>query len=196
MSRLLITNARIVDPADGTDRLGSLLIQHGRIADRSPWLGKDSSVDAERLDAGGAVLAPGLVDLRVQLGEPGAEHKESFASGALAAVAGGVTSFACLPGTQPPIDDPSMVEFVARRARRTRLAKVYPYAAVTKGLQGEQLAEFGLLREAGAVGFTDGNKAIASARVMRRALSYGRLVDAFLVQHPEEPELARNGVAT
>lgn len=196
MSRLLITNARIVDPADGTDRPGSLLIEHGRIADRSQNLDSDGSVDAERLDAQGAVLAPGLVDLRVQLGEPGAEHKESFASGALAAVAGGVTSFACLPGTLPPIDDPSMVEFVARRARRTRLAKVYPYAAVTKGLQGEQLAEFGLLREAGAVGFTDGNKAVASARVMRRALSYGRLIDAFLVQHPEEPELARNGVAT
>jgi dihydroorotase len=195
MSRLLITNARLVDPCAGTDEPGALLIQNGRIADLGPQLDRDGSIEAERLDARGAVLAPGLVDLRVQLGEPGAEHKESFATGALAAVAGGVTSFACLPGTQPPIDDPSMVEFVARRARQARLAKVYPYAAITKGLAGEQLAEFGLLREAGAIGFTDGHKAVASARIMRRALSYGRLVDAFLVQHPEEPDLARNGVA-
>ncbi|WP_191061259.1 dihydroorotase [Geminicoccus harenae] len=195
MSRLLITNARLVDPVAGTETAGALLVEHGRIAARGPNLGRDESIDAERLDAGGLVLAPGLVDLRVQLGEPGAEHKESFASGALAAVAGGVTSFACLPGTQPPIDDPSMVEFVARRARRVRLAKVYPYAAITKGLKGQELAEFGLLREAGAVGFTDGHLAVANARIMRRALSYGRLVDAFLVQHPEEPDLARGGVA-
>lgn len=195
MSRLLITHARLVDPVAGTERQGSLLIQHGKIAALGPDLEKDGAIEAERLDAGGNVLAPGLVDLRVQLGEPGAEHKESFASGALAAVAGGVTSFACLPGTQPPIDDPSVVEFVARRARRAKLAKVYPYATITKGLKGEQLAEFGLLREAGAVGFTDGHQAVASARIMRRALSYGRLTDAFLVQHPEEPDLARNGVA-
>ena len=195
MSRLLIANARLVDPAAGTETPGALLVEHGKIAAHGPTLGQDGSIDAERLDAGGLVLAPGLVDLRVQLGEPGAEHKESFASGALAAVAGGVTSFACLPGTQPPIDDPSMVEFVARRARRVRLAKVYPYAAITKGLKGQELAEFGLLREAGAVGFTDGHLAVASARIMRRALSYGRLVDAFLMQHPEEPDLARGGVA-
>ncbi|WP_159716463.1 dihydroorotase [Geminicoccus flavidas] len=195
MSRLLITNARLVDPVAGTETVGALLVEHGRIAAHGPKLGRDASIDAERLDADGLVLAPGLVDLRVQLGEPGAEHKESFASGALAAVAGGVTSFACLPGTQPPIDDPSMVEFVARRARRVRLAKVYPYAAITKGLKGQELAEFGLLREAGAVGFTDGHLAVASARIMRRALSYGRLVDAFLVQHPEEPDLARGGAA-
>ena len=195
MSRLLIANARLVDPVTGTEQLGALLIQDGRIADLGPTLGQDGTVDAECLDARGLILAPGLVDLRVQLGEPGAEHKESFATGALAAVAGGVTSFACLPETQPPIDDPSVVEFVARRARLARMAKVYPYAAITKGMAGEQLAEFGLLREAGAVGFTDGARAIASAKIMRRALSYGRLVDAFIVQHPEEPELARHGVA-
>ena len=195
MSRLLIENARLVDPVAGTERSGRLLVEDGKIADLGPSLGQDGRIDAERLDANGLVLAPGLVDLSVQLGEPGFEHKESFATGALAAVAGGVTSFACLPGTQPPIDDPSMVEFVARRARLARLAKVYPYAAITKGLQGQQLAEFGLLREAGAIGFTDGHHAVANAKIMRRALSYGRLIDAFLVQHPEEPELARHGVA-
>ena len=193
MTRLLIENARLVDPSAGLDAMGSLLVIDGRIADRGQHVGKDGAIQAERLDAGGAVLAPGLVDLRVQLGEPGAEHKESFASGTLAAVAGGITSFACLPGTSPPIDDPSMVEFVARRARRARLAKVYPFAAITKGLQGTALAELGLLKEAGAVGFTDG-QALGSARVMRRALAYGRQFDAFIMQHPEEPELARGGV--
>jgi dihydroorotase len=132
--------------------------------------------------------------MRVHLGEPGAEHKERIASGALAAVNGGITSLACLPDTDPPIDDVAMVEFVARRARQAKLVKVYPYAAVTKGLGGKQLAELGLLREAGAVAFTDGTRAVADARIMRRALSYASAFDGLIVQHPEEPSLAMNGV--
>jgi dihydroorotase len=132
--------------------------------------------------------------MRVQLGEPGAEHKERFESGTLAAVAGGVTSLCLLPNTDPPIDDPAMVEFVARRARQARLAKVYPYAAVTKRLEGRELAEMGLLRAAGALAFTDGEKAVANARVMRRALAYARSFDALIVQHPEEPSLAEGGL--
>ena len=146
------------------------------------------------IDANGLCLAPGLVDMRVRLGEPGAEHKERFESGCAAAAAGGVTSMACLPDTTPPIDDPAMVEFVARRARRVRSTKVYPYAAVTRGLAGEQLAEIGLLKEAGAVAFTDADHAIASARVMRRALQYAGSLGALVVQHPEEPTLAQGGV--
>ena len=194
MARLLIRNARLLDPASGLDRPGGLLVEAGRIAGLGPELRDAVIDDAEVIDAGGQCLAPGLVDLRVQLGEPGAEHKERFESAGAAAVAGGVTSFAVLPATHPPIDDPSMVEFVARRARKARLAKVYPWAAVTRGLEGSQLSEMGLLLEAGAVGFTDGWRAIAEARVMRRALTYARSFDALVAVHPEEPSLARGTV--
>jgi dihydroorotase len=133
------------------------------------------------------------VDLRVQLGEPGAEHKETFASGTLAAVVGGVTSLACLPNTEPVIDDPAMVEFVARRARQLKRVKVYPYGAITKGCRGEQLAELALLLEAGAVGFTDGTRAVADSLVMRRAMAYLSALAGRLIQHPEDPALAREG---
>ena len=194
MRPLLFGNARLLDPATGRDETGGLLVRDGRIADLGPRLTADSGpADAEFVDAAGLCLAPGLVDMRVRLGEPGHEHKERFESGCAAAAAGGVTSMACLPDTVPPIDDPAMVEFVARRARRVRSVKVHPYAAITKGLAGEQIAELGLLKEAGAVAFSDADNAVASARVMRRALQYAGPLDALIVQHPEEPTLARGG---
>src|SRR5918992_4835948 len=124
--RTVIANARLLDPESRLDAPCALLIEGGRIADLGPRLLDGGLPDGvELIDAGGACLAPGLVDMRVQLGEPGAEHKETFASGTLAAAAGGVTSLACLPGTQPVIDDPSMVEFVARRARQLKRVKVH-----------------------------------------------------------------------
>ncbi|HEX6013434.1 MAG TPA: dihydroorotase [Geminicoccaceae bacterium] len=195
MSRpVVVVNARLLDPASGLDARGGVLVVGGRIAEAGPGVTVALAPDgAEVIDAKGLCLAPGLVDMRVQLGEPGAEHKERIESGALAAAAGGVTSLAVLPNTDPPIDRPAMVEFVARRARQVRLGKVYPYAAVTKQLRGEELAEIGLLRAAGAVAFTDGERALASARVMRRALSYAACFDALIVQHPEEPSLAEHG---
>ena len=190
-----ITNARLLDPASGLDVPGGLLAVDGKIVEVGPGVTTATTVeDAELIDARGLCLAPGLVDMRAQLGEPGAEHKERIETGARAAVAGGVTSLAVLPDTDPPIDDPAMVEFVARRARQVKLAKVYPYAAVTKGLDGAQLAEMGLLKAAGAVAFTDGQRAIADARVMRRALAYATFCDALIVQHPEEPSLAEGGM--
>lgn len=194
MRPVLFANARLLDPATGLDAVGGLLVKDGRIADLGPRVTAESGPDdAELVDAAGLCLAPGLVDMRVRLGEPGHEHKERFESGCATAAAGGVTSMACLPDTVPPIDDPAMVEFVARRARRVRSVKVHPYAAVTKGLAGEQIAELGLLKEAGAVAFSDADNAIASARVMRRALQYAGPLDALVVQHPEEPTLARGG---
>jgi len=132
--------------------------------------------------------------MRVQFGEPGAEHKERLASGIAAAAAGGVTSVAVLPNTTPPIDDPAMLEFVARRARQLKSVKVYPYAALTKNLEGRQLAELALLKEAGAVAFTDAERALADARVMQRALAYASALGLLVVQHPEEPSLAEGGV--
>ncbi len=195
MSRpLLVLDARLLDPASGSDRRGGLLAVGGRIAEFGPQVtGTLAPPGTEVVDARGACLAPGLVDLRVGFGEPGAEHKERFESGCRAAVAGGITSLALLPDTDPPIDDPAMVEFVARRARQAKLAKVYPMAAVTRGLAGRELAELGLLKAAGAVAFTDGFAAVADARLMRRALAYASMLDALVVQHPEEPALAAGG---
>jgi dihydroorotase len=187
--KIAYLNARLLDPASGLDAKGGLLTDGETIV----AMGKDvtSAPDgAEAIDCKGACLAPGLVDMRVQLREPGEEHKETLASAGEAAVAGGVTTMVCLPNTEPCIDDIAAVEFVARIARKNGLAKVYPYAAATKALEGKELAEIGMLAEAGALGFTDGTKAISNALMMRRALSYAATFGALIIQHPEEPALA------
>ena len=192
MNRLLIRHARLLDPASGLDTAGDLLVEGERIA----GIGGDLSAatrDAEMVMAEGLCLAPGLVDMRVQLREPGAEHLESIESGGRAAAAGGVTTMVALPNTDPPVDDVSVVEFLARRAREAKLAKVHTYAAATKGLKGHELTEMGLLAANGALGFTDGVKAVADALVMRRVLAYARSFDLLVLQHPEEPSLARAG---
>jgi dihydroorotase len=189
-ARTLFRNARLLDPASGLDQAGDLLVEDGRIA----ALGKTPRVgDAETVDCAGACLAPGLVDMRVELREPGAEHQESMETGAAAAVAGGVTTMVALPNTEPVIDDMALVEFVARRSRDVALARIRTYAAATKGLKGRELTEFGLLAAAGALAFTDAGRAIADAVVMRRALSYARTFDLLVMQHPEEPSLAEGG---
>ncbi|HZL59871.1 MAG TPA: dihydroorotase [Stellaceae bacterium] len=193
----LFTNARLLDPASGLDRAGELLVEDGVIAALGPNLGRDGvGADTRTVDCAGGCLAPGLVDMRVQLREPGNEHQETLASGAAAAAAGGVTTMAMLPNTAPVIDDHALVEFVARRSRDIGLANIRTYAAATKGLKGSELTEFGLLAEAGAVAFTDGLHAIADALVMRRALSYASTFDLLLVQHPEEPSLGSGGAMT
>ncbi|HLO75956.1 MAG TPA: dihydroorotase [Magnetospirillum sp.] len=184
-------NARLLDPATGLDTRGALLTNGEAIADVGPGLfqgGVPAGITV--VDCQGLCLAPGLVDMRVQLREPGEEHKETLKSAGEAAVAGGITSMVCLPNTDPVIDEVATVEFVARRARKNGLAKVYPYAAATKGLEGKELAEMGFLAEAGALAFTDGTRAISNAQVMRRALSYAATFGALIVQHPEEPSLA------
>ncbi len=189
-ARTLIRGARLLDPESGLDATGDLLVEGERIAALG---GAISCADAEVIDGRGLCLAPGLVDMRVQLREPGAEHMESIESGGQAAAAGGVTTMVALPNTEPPVDDVSVVEFLARRAREVRLAKVHTYAAATKGLAGKRLTEMGLLAANGAVGFTDGTKAVADALVMRRVLSYARTFDLLVLQHPEEPSLGGAG---
>ncbi len=194
MRPFAIVGCRLLDPATGRDEPGGVLIAEGRIRDLGPHIRADAlSPEIAVLDGGGACLAPGLVDMRVRLGEPGAEHKERIDSALRAAAAGGVTSLCSLPDTRPPIDDPAMLEFVARRARKLKSVKVHPYAALTRGCAGEQLAEMGLLCEAGAVAFSDGDRAVADARLMLRALSYATAFGALVVQHPEEPRLAEGG---
>ncbi|MCU0985844.1 MAG: dihydroorotase [Acetobacteraceae bacterium] len=192
MSTLAFTGARLIDPASGLDAARVLVVRDGlieAIADAPP-------PGAAVIDCAGAVLAPGLVDLRVGLREPGEEHKESLAGLAAAAAAGGVTTLMALPDTDPPLDEPALVEFVARRAASYGSVTVLPCAAATKGCAGRELAEMGLLKEAGAVAFGDGRRAIAEARTMRLALSYARAFGAMVVQHPEEPSLAAGGAMT
>lgn len=191
---LLITNARLLDPASGRDGPGAVLIRDGRIADVHWGAAPPPPDAAEVIDGGGHVLAPGLTDLRAFVGEPGAEHRETLASASAAAAAGGVTTLVCMPDTNPVIDGPAIVDFVLRRARDTASVNVLPAAAITKGLAGREMTEFGLLAEAGAVAFTDGLRAVTNAQVMRRALTYARDFGALLMQHVEEPDLVGDGV--
>ena len=194
MADTIITNARLLDPASGLDAPGALLIRDGLIADCGAGL--TGPEGAAVVDAAGACLAPGLIDLRANLGEPGAEHRETIASAAQAAAAGGITTICVLPDTDPALDDPALISFITRRGEATGSVALLPYGAATSGCAGKELAEYGLLREAGAIAFTAGVRAIASARTMRLALSYARAFGAFIVQHPEEPSLASGGAAT
>ncbi|HEX7007140.1 MAG TPA: dihydroorotase [Alphaproteobacteria bacterium] len=193
-ARVAYVNARLLDPDSRLDVPGALLTEGSQIADFGPRLFAEGVPEGiEVVDCGGRCLAPGLVDMRVQLRDPGEEHKETIATASDAAAAGGVTAMVCLPNTDPVIDDVAAVEFIARRAREVRGAKVYCYAAATRDLAGSELTEMGLLSETGALGFTDGTKAIANARVMQRALLYARTFGALIVQHPEEPALVQDG---
>jgi dihydroorotase len=191
---ILIAGARLLDPDSGLDARGDLLVRDGLIADLGPGIGRPDG--AEVIEADGAVLCAGLVDMRAALGEPGFEYRETIASAAEAAAAGGITTLAALPDSQPAIDDPALVGMLAARGEATGSLTILPYGAVTRGCRGEELAELGLLREAGAVAFTDGARAIGPARLMRLALAYARGFGARIVQHPEEPGLAGGGAAT
>lgn len=192
---ILLTNARIVDPSQDLDITGDLLMADGLVRDIKRGIGAAGVPGGtEVIDCTGRVVAPGLVDMRAFIGEPGAEYRETFASASLAAAAGGVTTIVCQPDTHPPIDDPATVDFVMRRARDTAIVRVHPMAALTKGLKGEEMTEIGLLKAAGAVAFTDGAKSVTDAKVMRRALTYGRDFDALVVHHTEDPDLASDGV--
>lgn len=195
--RIAFRNARLIDPASGLDVKGGLLVENGKIADIGPRLFNDAEPnDPEVIDCRGLVLAPGLIDCRVFTGEPGAEHRESLESASTAAAAGGVTSMVVMPNTDPVIDEPSLVDFLLRRATATAKVRVLPCAALTRGLAGETMTEIGLLQEAGAVAFTDGDRTVANARVLRRALSYAATFGALVIGHAEDPELVLGASAT
>src|SRR6201996_832571 len=184
--RIAFRNARLIDPAAGLDAKGGLLIENGRIADVGPRLFNDADEnDPEIMNCRGLVLAPGLIDCRVFTGEPGSEHRESLQSASEAAAAGGVTTVVTMPNTDPVIDEPSLVDFIKRRAAATAKVHVAPTAALTRKLAGELMTEIGLLKEAGAVAFTDGDRAVSNARVMRRALAYAATFDTLVVGHAE-----------
>ena len=188
---LLLANARVVDPSRGADFHGDVFLAEGVIKDAAFGIAQAGTPDgAQVVDCKGAVVAPGLVDMRAFVGEPGAEHRETLATGSLAAAAGGVTTLICQPDTDPVVDDPAIVDFILRRARDTAVVRVHPMAAITKNLAGEEMTEIGLLKAAGAVAFTDGHKSLASAQVLRRALTYARDFDALIVHHAEDATMS------
>lgn len=198
MSRpLAFVNARLVDPASGYDGPGAVVVTEGVIADvaKQPSLGA-LSPDVEVVDAGGALLIPGLVDIRVKTGEPGAEPKETLKSAAQAAAAGGVTTMVVQPDTHPVMDEPSVVDFILRRARDIELVNVYPAGAATKGAEGERMAEIGLMHEAGCLYVTDADRPIVDSKVFRRVLSYAKAFGVPVAHRPADPWLSAGAAAS
>ena len=186
-----LINARLLDPCGKLDEPGSLLVKDRKIEDFGSRLFNDGVPEnANIVDCKGHCLCPGFVDMRAHLREPGAEHKETLATASAAASAGGITSVVCMPNTDPVIDQIALIEFIARRARETSIVKVFPAAAITRNLGGTELTEIGMLAEAGAVGFSDADRAVSNSLVMQRALAYAKTFDALIMQHPEDPSLS------
>lgn len=186
MTSLLIKRGRVVDPASGFDEVADVLLADGKVRK----IGKVSKpADAEVIDASDCIVSPGLIDVHVHFREPGQEEKETIATGAAAAVAGGFTSVCCMPNTQPAIDDDGRIEFVYHQAAQANLANVFPVGAITKAREGKELAEIGLMAQAGAVAFSDDGVAVASAGAMAKALAYIKMTGKVVMQHCEDPEL-------
>lgn len=185
-------NARIVDPSTNRDEPGGVLVEDGLIADIGPHLRRNAPAGAHVIDCKGHVLAPGLIDCQVFTGEPGYEHRETLKTASHAAAAGGVTTIVVMPDTNPVIDQVALVDFIQRRARDNALVHVHTYAALTKGLAGEEMTEIGLLKRAGAVAFSNGKNTISNTRVMRNVLNYSKDHGALVVHHTEDPYLSGN----
>jgi dihydroorotase len=190
MDILRITNGRVIDPLQGVDQVTDLWIA----ADKIAGIGAQTLQATQTIDATGKIVCPGLIDMHVHLREPGREEDETIATGTAAALAGGVTSVACMPNTEPAIDSKAAAEFILLQANRAHNANVFPIGAVTKGRQGSELAEIGGLVDGGAVAFTDDGTPVTSAEIMRRALEYCRMFDKAVLVHAEDLELTRGGV--
>jgi len=196
MTPLLLDNARIIDPSRGLDESGAVLVIDGRIAASGKSASRQGMPEGtKRLDCKGLCLIPGLVDARVFVGEPGAEHLETIASASRAAVAGGITTFLMMPDTNPVIDDVALVEFVLRTAREQALMRVVPMGSITRGMAGQALSEFGLLKRAGAIAFTQGKHTITNANLLRQAMIYARDFNMPIVHDTQDPDLIGEGVA-
>ncbi len=192
---LALINARIIDPVKLREIRGGVLSVGGAIRDFGAAVTPGNLPPSARvLDCRGHCVAPGLIDMWAFIGEPGAEHRETIATATLAAAAGGVTTILARPDTTPTADEAAVVDFLLRRARDTGRVRVLPSAALTSGLKGEEIAEIGLLQEAGAAAFSDGARAVTNARVMRRVMQYARDFDALVIHCAQDPELASEGV--
>ena len=194
---LAFINARLIDPAAGYDGPGCLVARGGRIEAVGYQPTFPARVeDARVIDCEGAVLAPGLIDLRVKTGEPGSETRETLRSAADAAAAGGVTTIVLQPDTDPTVDEPALVDFLMRRGRDLESVRVLAAGALTRGLEGEALAEIGLMAEAGAAYFTDADHVIADSRVLRRVMTYAGAFDALVAHRPADAFLTKGSAAT
>ena len=194
---IAFVNARLIDPASDYDGPGSVIVAEGVIADVIHGdLPPAGSPGTRVIDCDGNTILPGLIDMRARTGEPGHEPKETLKSASLAAAAGGVTSFVVLPDTNPVVDEPAMVDFILRRSRDNDLVHVYPAGAATKGHAGKQMAEIGLMNEAGALYFTDADNPIVNSKILRRVLSYANGFNALVAHRPKEPWLSEGAVAT
>jgi dihydroorotase len=191
--KLLLKGGRVIDPGTGKDGEFDVLVEDGRIVKINRSIAPDG---AEVLELGkGWIVAPGLIDIHVHLREPGQEHKETIASGAAAAVAGGFSGIACMPNTDPVNDHAGITQFIIKKATDANLARVYPIGAVSIGSRGEQLAELGEQKSAGCVAFSDDGRPVATALLMRRALEYAGMLGVPIVDHCEDPSLKGDGVA-
>jgi dihydroorotase len=191
--RTVIYNARIVDPASGLDQKGGVVVENGVIADVGAGVSKTTAGDL-KIDAKGKVLAPGLIDLRVKTGEPGAENKETLQTASDAAAAGGVTTFVVMPDTDPVIDSVALVDFIQQRGETVAKVKVLASGGLTVSLNGLKMSEIGLIQEAGAVFFSNGDRPVEDAGVLRRAMTYAASFDALVASRPDTPALSKNTV--
>jgi dihydroorotase len=190
MASILIQHGRVIDPSQNLDRVANILLEDGKVTAYDAPAGNQDQI----LDAADRIVVPGLIDMYAQLREPGFEEDESIESGTAAALAGGFTSIACAPNTDPPLDTQGGVEFVLHQAKRADNCNVFVLACVSKNRAGEELAELGTLHAAGAVGFTDATAPIRSAELMRRALQYAQMFDRPILNHPEVTDLTHDGI--
>ena len=192
---IALVDARLIDPVSARESRGGVLVKDGLIADVGPHVTPDAMPSGVRIvDCMGDCVAPGLIDLRAFVGEPGAEHRETIATATAAAAAGGITTILAMPNTEPAVDDPAVVDFLLRRARDTGRVKLLSAATLTRKAAGHELSEVGLLMAAGASAFTDGLHSVTDARVMRRALTYAHDFDALVMAFCEDRSLASGGV--
>ena len=193
MKEKYFINARIVDPSQNLDEIGGLIVgSDGKIKSVGKNVKKDNiSSKADKIDLKGKVLIPGIVDMKVFIGEPGYEYKENFRSLSSAALSGGVTSVVSMPNTSPVIDNVSMVDFILRRGRDKAGINIYPSATLTRNMDGKLMTEFGLLSKKGIVGFTDATKTIQNPEIMSRIMNYASDLDVLIMQHPEDQELSK-----
>lgn len=192
---ILLKGGRIVDPSQNIDEEMDLLIEEGQIAQIGKDIHKSAKADSDLkiLDLGGKIVAPGLIDMHTHLREPGFEYKETIQTGCEAAVAGGFTSIACMPNTKPINDNRSVTEFICRQATQCNLANVYPVAAISNGSEGVTLTEFGDLKNAGAVAFSDDGRPVMNSALMRRALEYASSLGIPIISHCEDTDLSAGG---
>lgn len=188
--KTLLKNGTLVNPKGQQGRL-DLLMENGVITEIAENI---QANDAVVVDATGKTVCPGFFDMHVHFREPGQEYKETIETGAMAAVAGGFTGVACMPNTSPVVDNQALVRYILEKADQAHLAKVYPIACITKGMQGKELTEMGLLQEAGAIAFSDDGKPVENSRIMKLALQYAKQFDALLISHCEDKALAEHGV--